>query len=88
MNDKCEICDQPFGAGKDEGMSKFAAYGGLPPLTCECCFEANDFSINNTEQLKFRSLQRRVKNGGTVEGVDTPAADWKTLEDSFALLSK
>ena len=59
----CVICLQPFGTEEDQGVSQFAAYGGLPSPCCEHCFEANDYSIKNREQLKIRSLQRRVKAG-------------------------
>ena len=52
----CVICKTPIG---DEGMSQFAAYGGLPSPCCHICFEVNDYSIKNLEDLKIKSLLRR-----------------------------
>jgi len=53
----CLICGTPIGS---EGMSPFAAFGGLPSPCCKVCFEANDCSIKDTAELAGKSLLLRA----------------------------
>ena len=89
---KCLVCNQPFGDGEFEGISQYAAYGGLPSPACGHCFEANDFSIKNVTQLQARSLVRRSKYGGVCydkDGEVMPVTkedieSWKSIDSAFS----
>lgn len=75
----CVICEQPFGAGKFEGVSQFAAFGGLPSPCCGHCFEANDYRIKSLGELQIKSLIRRSNIESSIgHNEQTPVAKLET----------
>ena len=59
MNDKikCVICQTSVSS---DDISNYAAYGGLPSPCCKICFECNDHSIKDTQELAGKSLLKRA----------------------------
>jgi hypothetical protein len=56
---ECVICQTSI---TNEEVSQFAAYGGLPSPCCTTCFQVNDYSIKSIEELKIKSLMRRMQD--------------------------
>jgi len=56
---ECVVCKTKI---KQEEVSQFAAYGGLPSPCCEICFEVNDYRIKSLEELQIKSLLRRAND--------------------------
>ncbi len=63
----CVVCKQPFSSGGSfTEVSQYAAFGGLPSPCCGHCFEANDYSIECLEELRVKSLVRRINHNDPV----------------------
>jgi hypothetical protein len=56
---ECVICQVSI---TNEEVSQFAAYGGLPSPCCNTCFQVNDYSIKSIQELKIKSLMRRMQD--------------------------
>lgn len=56
---KCLICDVEI---TFDEVSQYAAYGGLPSPCCNICFQVNDYSIKSIDELKIKSLKRRMES--------------------------
>ena len=53
----CAVCETEV---TQEEISNYAAYGGLPSPCCKVCFEVNDYSIECLQDLKIKSLAKRI----------------------------
>ncbi len=59
----CAVCGIEV---TQEEISNYAIYGGLPSPCCKVCFEVNDYSIECLQELKIKSLSKRILNGETI----------------------
>lgn len=53
----CIVCDTEI---EQIEVSRYAAYGGLPSPCCKICFGVNDHRITCLEELKVKSLAKRI----------------------------
>ena len=54
---KCTVCETKV---TQEEITNFASYGGLPSPCCVTCFSVNNYTIKDLQELKIRSLARRI----------------------------
>ena len=54
----CAVCGTEVTAGE---ISNFSSFGGLPSPCCVICFEMNDYRIKDLEELKIKSLVKRMQ---------------------------
>ena len=53
----CVVCKTEV---TSDEISNFASFGGLPSPCCVICFEVNDYRIEDLQELKIKSLAKRI----------------------------
>ncbi len=53
----CAVCETEVTAGE---ISNFSSFGGLPSPCCVICFEINDYRTKDLQELKIKSLAKRI----------------------------
>jgi hypothetical protein len=62
---KCQVCETEI---EPQEISGFSGLTGLPSPCCNTCVAVMDFTIKSLEDLKVKSLAKRIIDGNTEAG--------------------